>query len=517
MSSDRGLSTPARVALACASGVLYFVGYTGFGQFYLTWFCFVPVLFAVRDVTPRRAAALGMCFGQVTQLGGFYWVAELLRNFAGVPTPLDWIATVLLCAYQAVVCALSVALVRRAELSLGVAPVWSLPVVFPALELAFPLIFPNAIGYSQYRFTAVTQVVELGGMTLLGSLILLVNGAVFEALRSRGRAPLARLAVPALCLAAALGYGLLRIPQVDAAQRDARRLRVALVQTNVGAASKLQSAQQSSRQHAAASREALAQDPAIELIVWPETVYYEYVPRSGPDVPGLADAGITTSLVFGAPTAVFDAQGRVTEFYNSMVLVSPENRTLGIYDKIELVPLGETIPGLTWFPWLAQLIPAPALLDRGTRFEHLVLEDGTRLLPLICIEDIIPSLVRELWQRAGPADVLVNVTNDSWYGHTHEPIHHMAMSTFRSIETRRALIRSTNTGISVLVDPVGRITARTPMAEPALLIDSVPLIEDDGTTPYLRFGEVAGALCWALLALGGIVELRRRRAATQIG
>lgn len=513
MSSDRGLSTPARLALAAAGGVLYFTGYTGFGQFYLSWFCFVPALFAIRGVTPRRAFGLGMLFGLVTQLGGFYWIAELLENFAGVPAPLDWIATFLLCAYQALVCAVSLYAVRRAEISLGLAPVWSLPVVFPALELAFPLVFPNAIGYSQYRFSAVTQIVELGGMTGLGALIVLVNGGIYELLLRRRRAPTARLAVPALCFALAIAYGLVRIPVLDARLEGARRLRVALIQTNVGAGSKQQLASESSKQHAAASRAALAGDPGVELIVWPETVYFEYVPRSGGVVPGLADEPIGAPLVFGAPTVVFGPEGRVLEFYNSMVLVSSQSQILGIYDKIELVTLGETIPGLSLFPWLKELLPLPALLDAGTSYTHLVLEDGTRLLPMVCIEDIVPSLVRRLWREAGPADALVNVTNDSWYGQTHEPVHHMAMSTFRSIETRRSLIRSTNTGISVLVDPVGRITARTPMAQEATLIGEVPLVQDGSSTPYLRFGEVVGALCWALLALGLAIELRRKRRA----
>ena len=115
MPSVRGLSNPTRFGLAVLSGGLYFAGYTGFGQFYLTWVCFVPVLFAIRDLSPRRALGLGMVFGWVTQMGGFYWIAELLEGFAGLPGPLAWVATVLLCAYQGLVCAVTLVLVRRAE------------------------------------------------------------------------------------------------------------------------------------------------------------------------------------------------------------------------------------------------------------------------------------------------------------------------------------------------------------------------------------------------------------------
>ncbi|MBW2413619.1 MAG: apolipoprotein N-acyltransferase [Deltaproteobacteria bacterium] len=503
----------ARCGLAALSGALYFGGYTGFGQFYLTWVCFVPVLFAVRGLDARRTFAVGMVFGWTAQVGGFYWIAQLLEGFAGVPGPLAWVATVLLCAYQALVCALTLVLVRRAQDSLGLAPVWTLPVVFPALELAFPLVFPNAIGYSQYRFTAITQIVELSGLTLLGMLILAVNGGVYEVLdAARKRRPrLARLAVPALAFALALGWGLWRVPAIEHGLEDARRLRVALIQTNVGAEDKEALAAESLPRHAAASRAALERDPSIELIVWPETVYYEYISRRGGPVRGLVGRGVDVPLVFGAATAEFDGAGRIREFYNSMVLASAESEVLGIYDKIELVTLGETIPGLSTFPWLAQLLPVPALLDAGQSYRHLVLEDGTRMLPLVCIEDIIPSLPRRIWQVSGPPDVLVNVTNDSWYGETHEPVHHMAMSTFRTIETRRSLIRATNTGISVLVDPLGRITARTRVREATELIGDVVLVQDGRSTPYVRRGEVAGALAWALLALGGALDLRQRR------
>jgi apolipoprotein N-acyltransferase len=91
---------------------------------------------------------------------------------------------------------------------------------------------------------------------------------------------------------------------------------------------------------------------------------------------------------------------------------------------------------------------------------------------------------------------LVNITNDSWYGDTHEPITHLALATFRSIETRRAMIRSTNTGISAIVDPVGRIAARTEQWERQTLVADVPVIRDDDATLFLRIGNVLG--WWAL-------------------
>jgi apolipoprotein N-acyltransferase len=137
--------------------------------------------------------------------------------------------------------------------------------------------------------------------------------------------------------------------------------------------------------------------------------------------------------------------------------------------------------------------------------------DGTSLLPMICYEDILPAFVRTLWRAAGPAEVLINVTNDSWYGDTQQPLIHLALATFRSIETRRAMIRSTNTGISAIVDPVGRIVARTGQWTQETLVAEVPVIRDGGSPLYMRVGDAYGwlsGLAAAALFLRG--RLRRR-------
>ena len=141
---------------------------------------------------------------------------------------------------------------------------------------------------------------------------------------------------------------------------------------------------------------------------------------------------------------------------------------------------------------------------------------------MICYEDILPRFVRQLWDRAGPADVLVNVTNDSWYGDTHEPIEHLALATFRSIETRRALIRSTNTGISAIVDPVGRLTARSGQWTREVVVADVPLVTDGSTTVYQTIGDAPAlaacvVLAWLLLRAPAAPVLRVTRPGARAG
>jgi apolipoprotein N-acyltransferase len=168
-----------------------------------------------------------------------------------------------------------------------------------------------------------------------------------------------------------------------------------------------------------------------------------------------------------------------------------------------LVPFGEYIPFGETFPTLYSLAPFTGRFRPGESREPLPL--GKHLLSVnICYEDIFPGQVRSLMRgehdRRIP-DVLFNLTNDSWYGKSTEPMEHLALASFRSIEHRRSLVRSTNTGISAFVDPVGRIVTRSGIWTRETLIDRVPMMQ--GRTLYALLGDWIGWVC-ALLSLAGI-------------
>jgi apolipoprotein N-acyltransferase len=510
---------PVQLALAVFSGVLLFTAYTGFGQLYLMWVAFLPVLLALRGGGELRAFLLGWVCGAVGQIGGHSWLVQTFTEFGGVSGPVAWLGLGLFAAAQGLAFGLALLCVRRAELRLGLAPVWGLSVAMPAFEHVFPVLFPYSLAYSQYRFLAITQIVELGGLLALTILLMGVNGAAYELLVARierRRAGRARVAIPAVAFLLCLGYGLLRIPAVDADLEEARELKVALIQTNVGAGAKWMLRERSVDDHLALSARALRRAPDIDLVVWPETVYYHALERDMSHVPKLLERPLGVPLVFGVATAVREGsreQRRITRSHNSLVLAAADGRVLGIYDKVELVPFGEMTPFEGVLNALGVPRVAPNLYDVGESLAHLRMEDGTALLPLICYEDIKPSLVRRLWRSDGPADVLVNVTNDSWYGDSHEPLTHLAMASLRSVETRRALVRATNTGISALVDPVGRIFARTDAWSRDTLVGAVPLVEDERSTPYMTVGDFLGWLalaCVVFILIGRAPRTRGR-------
>ncbi len=195
--------------------------------------------------------------------------------------------------------------------------------------------------------------------------------------------------------------------------------------------------------------------------------------------------GFRTPLLFGAITVKEDAEGGSKQaYYNSALLLDVDGRVLGRYDKNYLLIFGEYLPFSDWFPFLKDWFPEAGDFRPGKTVE--VFELGkTRIGVMICYEDIIPAFTRRLHDKA--PHFLVNITNDAWFGKTTEPYQHLALATFRAIENRRFLVRATNTGVSAIVDPVGRVIHETSLERPEVLVADVALLQ--GETIFQRYGD----------------------------
>lgn len=499
-------------AFATLAGVLYFLGFIGFGFWPLVFLFPVALLGALEGQSPRRAGLLGAWAGFVAMCGGYYWLIHLLSAFAGLSTPLAILGYVLLNGYQGLLWGVAAGLAawasRRGQVPLPAA----LPFAVVLAEFVFPLLFPSYVAAAFLYVPWFTQIADLGGPALIDGWIFLVGAGLYVALPGRASAPVRRavLGAAAASVLLTVGYGVFRLGQVDARLTEARTLDVALIQANLGAAEKTTRRREFLTRHQEMSRAAIAAHPELDLLVWPEAAFNRAIPYEVKNVGQFITVGIDRPLISGAITVKRTPDERLV--YNSAILTSSTGDVRGIFDKVRLLSFGETIPFVDRLPWLKKWFPRTGTFDRGTTFKPFVLEDGTRVLPMICYEDLQPDFVREMWNKGGPADLLVNVTNDSWYGDTHEPKIHLALATLRAIETRRTLIRSTNTGISALVDPAGRITARTGQWTQEVLHGEVAIFDDGGRTVYLWLGDWPGWLS-LLLAVGLFVRVRRSRAA----
>jgi len=270
------------------------------------------------------------------------------------------------------------------------------------------------------------------------------------------------------------------------------------VQTNGGLSDEAEALNARVRDHVAQSV-ALIREHPVDLLVWPESSFGWYLPEEAENVSAYVQVGTTlhTPTLFGAHTRrTFDGEKRL---FNSAVLAGADGTVLGIYDKSRLLLLGERMPLGERIPQLYEWSPRTTPFQAGRSLAPLVL-DGHRLGAVICYEDVSPTLVRRL-VREGDPHLLVNLTNDAWFGDTPEPRQHLAAAVLRSVEHHRALVRATHSGVSAVIAPTGEVVARSGVFEAASLVERVPLLA--GQTVYAAVGDALGPLALLVLALWG--------------
>ncbi|HPQ81328.1 MAG TPA: apolipoprotein N-acyltransferase [bacterium] len=482
------LKAPYRAALAALSGVLYFLSFVGFEQWYLAWICLVPLLFALDGASPKAGLLLGWLFGTVALTGGFYWTAYTIRVFAFMP----WTAAVAGClllsfaqATQFAAFGLAYAWLRTSSRR---SPVILATALFVASEFVSPQLFPHYFGNSQYLRLHIIQIADIAGVLGVSLLLAFVNAAIFAITRNAidRRFPWHTAAAVPAVLIAVVFYGHLRIGSVEALMEDAPKVRFGIAQANMGIYEKKRNPEKALRLNREMTQKLKTQ--GAEIVVWPETavqapvldVYADSLPHSV-----VGDIG--TPLIIGALQRNFSLPG--SPLFNVAILSDAAGRIEGSYRKQKLLMFGEYIPMGESFPGLYKKFPYITRFRPGRSNDPIAF--GDYLLSVnICYEGILPRLVRNMMKSG--AHAIVNVTNDSWFGRTHEPMQHLALAAFRAVEHRRWLVRSTNTGISAFVDATGRIIERSPLMEPATLIRDVPMME--GKTAYATLGDFLGWL-----------------------
>ena len=486
------------LALPTLSGVLYFVSWVGFGVWPLAFVCFAPLLFCLRDATPREALRRGAWFGFVAHLGGYTWVIHLLRVFAFAPLPLAFAGYIALCLVQGLLFGVFAWALRRSWTATRWPLAALLPLCLVATEFVYPLLFQSYTGVALMPLLPLVQVADLGGVLLLSALQATANGAIADLFLTRRPWP---VIAAGLALAASTTYGLWRISRVDAREQGAPTRRIGIAQPNVG--------EIALHRNPYASVQALWADTAelhargAEIVVWPEVGYNLRPVRDGDD--GRAIQG-------GVPVTVIGGVERVRgkEAWNSAIVITPDGKIGDHYDKIQLLAFGEYIPFGDWFPFLYEWSPLATHLTQGTTTKPLRAA-GHLFATFICYEDILPWIVRKTManQGEGRAHAMVNLTNDSWYGAGHEQEQHLMLAAVRTIEHRRWLVRATSTGISAFVDAAGRVVTRIPADVRGVAVRDVPMLE--GTTIYELVGDWPGWASLGLLALVAVRELRRRK------
>lgn len=499
-----------RLAIACGlavvGGVTLFLGWVGFGFWPLELMGYVPLWAALELVSGRplrTSFGVAWLYGVVAIAGGYHWMFQFCQAFSGFGVTANLAIFVAFSGYLGLKYALQgllYATIRRRGWGVAVAALPSLLVT----EWLFPEWFPIYAANALQPVLVLVQMVDLGGPLLVSALVAMVNIAVFETLRWRmghTRAPVAVLAATGAFVAFALIYGAARIHAVDAEAEASPAIDVGLVQVNMGVFEKQEQMLESHRRHLEQTRALEAEGP-LDLVVWPESAYN--FPRFGRSLPIHAPEvrpGLESPILFGGLSMTYGSRGR--ELFNSVYLMHEDAIIGEVYDKNVLAMFGEYLPFGEQFPRLYLYSPNSGRFTRGTHLRPLTFHDW-RISTPVCYEAVFPILIRNMIAEADP-HLIVNLTNDAWFGHTQEPKIHLRLAQLRSIEHRRYMVRATNSGNSAIIDPVGRILATTSLGTRENLRGTVHMME--GTTLYARLGDWPGWL--GLLAT--LVCLRRKR------
>ena len=542
------LTVMGRLALAALSAVIMVMSVPTIDAWPLMWVGLLPMVpVALGAATPRRAFFYGWWNGAIAMTWAFYWMKGLLERFGHMPGIEAIPIMMLLTGYQGLEFALWAWLVhrlarRRPDLPLA----WVVPLPMIAIELLVPQIFPFYLAISQAWVPPVIQVADLTRPMGVTFVLLMVTGALYDAGRAVRRARVATppaplraqfaaaarsLRIPAAVVAFTLLYGAVRIHQIDARRAAAPKARVGLVQANVGMSDKWDPLERGRLLdvHQRLSSELTAE--GADLIVWPESSYpYALSRNMRQDFPlgdprRIRGAG-NTPLVFGAVTMDGYPQTGKRRFpYNTALILDQQGRVAGTFDKVFLLIFGEYIPFYDKIPWFTKLFPEASNFNRGAApgsFPFTFKGHDYKLGPLICYEDILPGFTRQT--TALDPNLLVNITNDAWFGKTFEPYQHLALAVFRSVENRLEMVRAVNTGVSAHVDAVGRVRATLPAVDPDAepppqpmkMMADAALLERGGV--YARVGDLFAWGC--TLVFGGLLfgvpeRLRRRRSLRQ--
>ena len=485
------------------TGLMLTASFPEIGFDFLIWFALIPLLWVINQTS--SVFYLGCLAGFVHQITLVYWLNTAMHEYGHLPIYTCIPLLILLCLYLSIFLGLFCVLIKRICLTpfqLLLAPFFwvTLDYLRSLTQFAFPWEF---LGYSQYTKLPLIQIADITGVYGISWLIVFFNIAiVLFLLHTTGQkwqsSQITILNVYLFlgCLIGLfvvfLSYGVFRIYSIDkAVNNHPNSLNVSVIQGNIDQSVKWD---ESFRLTTVQKYIQLSQsDDNIQpdIIVWPETAVPVYIQQQTP-LSELIRQYVQkqkSAFLIGGLRYDKDVSGQ-WHFYNSMFLLHSTSWINQTYDKTHLVPYGEYIPFQTIFPFLKKLVEGVGQFSEGQNLNPLTLNQWAAG-PQICYEILFPNLSRILVQKG--ADILVNITNDAWYGWSSAPYQHFSMVVFRAIENKRSIARSANTGVSGCINPFGKILGSTDIFTEARLTCTLPVLNEK--TIYTRFGDVFAMMC----------------------
>ena len=459
---------------------------------FVAWFALIPLLKSIETASPWSAFRLGLVSGLIHYLTLIYWIIVVLGRYGNLNVFVALLALLLLSLYLSLYLALFACLTTCLKDSrfsiILMACFWvAIEYLKGHLLTGFPWCL---LGYTQYEQLYLIQISDLFGVYSISFLIVFANGLLFRTLTRHHHETNASLkwGLPLflIFLIGALIYGHHHLSSNRADEKSGYHIRAAVIQANINQSVKWDPAYQveTIKTYQRLTRSTGAFKP--QLIVWPETslpFFFQDSREFSPRIFSLADKS-GAILLFGSP-AYKRTRGAI-KYYNRAYMITPEIQQVQYYDKMHLVPFGEYVPLKKYLPFINKLVQAAGDFATGDKLAPLKTGNLSAGI-LICFEAVFPELARTLVREG--ANVLVNITNDAWFGMTSAPYQHLSMAVFRAVENQRPMIRAANTGFSAFIGPQGTILSESNLFSEEVLERTISL-PGSSLSFYSRFGDL---------------------------
>jgi apolipoprotein N-acyltransferase len=496
--------------LAIVSGVLTALCFPKFDLFFLAWICLIPLLFSLLKKTPGQAFRIGFVGGFVYYAVLLYWIPYVPAHYGGLSPVLSGLIYLVLVAFMALSWAGFAYVLGRVGVSFPRGALVAAPLIWISWEYIFTYLFTGfpwgLLGYSQVRNLPFLQLASVTGVYGLSFALVLLQSLFVLSIVARKRPPFFFGLSVVLFLHAA---GLMSL---KAPLPSGEPFPVAVIQGNIS--SDIYWDRISSEEigklfdrHLELSRRAAADGAG--LIIWPEfsvplcfsctEPLYIYLKEILCDFVRMTGR----TLLLGTNETVVEKGDSL--YLNTALCLHPD-LSMTQYHKMHLVPFGEYTPYKKIFSFIEKVTHAIGAVTPG-RSQVLHSYEGKKFGTPICYEIIFPGLVRKFTKKG--AQFLVTITNDGWYGESASPQQHFLIAVFRAVENRRYLLRAATTGISGIVDPYGRVLARTRLMTETYLSGRIRPIEK--LSFYARHGDILPYLSLTLSGLFIILALIKRK------
>jgi len=489
----------------------------------LAWGGLVPLMFVLDGKKPCSAFRWAYGCGILFFTGTLYWFFHITKWFSAIGA----VGIVFLLLYLSLyfgLFGLAYSLFSRQR---SFHKLFLLPSSWVALEFIRAHLFTGfdwaSLGHTQYTNLPIIQIADITGVFGVSFIVMMVNVLIKELLTANfvNKTSQAQKTASILMWTTAVSvvfvliYGMFRLtPSTNQGYAESK-YSIAVIQANIPQEVKWEKAAWKGimEKYVSLTKQVLPHDP--DLIIWPETSYPGYLWEDKELFVQLQAfvRNIKTPLLLGS---VIKEKGN---YYNSAILLSINGDIAQIYRKSHLVPFGEYLPLRKAIPFLSSLVAIGDFTagDQWTTFSPVPAQLGDQndhqFSVLICFEDTVARLSRKFVKQG--ARLLVNITNDAWFGNSKAPFMHMQSAVFRTIENRRSLVRAANTGVSCFIDQWGQTTNCVKKDKGGEIqktyISGYALANVDFNekmTFYTKFGDVFTILCFGCILLGII---RRER------